>query len=120
MLPHHGPRKLESPFTDVRFNALASCALEGLRVREGRVVATLSALEANDPQEDLVVRTETPRHTSVQQGLNHLGLQRAGLSDYAGPSYISYSFGPNRLTLAHMRRLRRSIAGTWYVVSGII
>ena len=65
---------------------LASCLLEGLRVRAGRVVATLSALEANDPQEDLVVHrseagalihTESPCNTSVQQGLNYLALQLA-------------------------------------------
>ena len=37
------------------FGALASCLFEGLRVREGGVVDTLSALETNDSQEDLVV-----------------------------------------------------------------
>ena len=88
MLPHHAPRKEESPFSDGGFDAPASCLLEGLRVREGRLVATLSALEADDPQEDLVVhrsepgevlRTESPRHTCVQQGLNHLGLQHSDL-----------------------------------------
>ena len=61
-----------------------------LRVREGGVVSAESALEANDSQEDLMVsrsrlgkvfRSEGPRHTPVQQRLNHLALQHlSGLS----------------------------------------
>ena len=60
------------------------CHLEGPRVRAGGVVSTKSALEANDAQEDLVVscsklgevfRSEGPRHTPVQQGLDYLGLK---------------------------------------------
>ena len=52
------------------------CLLEGRRVRKGGVVGILSALEANDAQEDLVVRrsepsevlrAEGPRHTAAQQ-----------------------------------------------------
>ena len=53
----------------------------------------LSALKANnDPLEDLAVhcwelvevfRTESPRNTSVQQGLNHLGLRHADLQTTA-------------------------------------
>ena len=58
---------------DVNFDALASCLLEGLRVRKGGVVGTLSALEADDSQADLVrlsepsevLRAEGPRHTPV-------------------------------------------------------
>ena len=55
-------------------------------MREGGVVSAMSAVEANDSQEDLVVsrsklgnvfRSEGPRHTLVQQGLNHLGLQHS-------------------------------------------
>ena len=46
-LPCHGPRIKEPPFTDDRFDALATCHLEGLRVRDGDVVCTRSALEAN-------------------------------------------------------------------------
>ena len=50
-------------------------------MREGGVVCTLSALKANDPQQDLaahrselgeVFRTESPRNTSVQEGLKSL------------------------------------------------
>ena len=85
-LPRHGPRNEEPPFTDGRLDALASCFLKRLREREGGVVGTLSALKANNPQEDLVVhrseldevfRTENPRDTPVQRGLHHLGLQHA-------------------------------------------
>ena len=84
VLPRHGPRKEEPPITDDRSNVLASCLLEGLRVREGGVVGTLSALEANDSQEDSVarrsepsdvLRAEGPRHTPVQHSLNYVGLQ---------------------------------------------
>ena len=46
------PRKEEPSFTDGRFDALTSCLLERLRVREGGVVDALSALKANNPQED--------------------------------------------------------------------
>lgn len=84
MLPRHVPRKEQLSLTYGRFAALPSRALEGLRVRESRVVAMLTALEASIPQEDLlmhrsepvqVVFTENPRHISVQQSLNHVGLQ---------------------------------------------
>ena len=65
--------------------------------RKGRVVVTSSALEANDPQEDIVahrsepgevLRTESPHHTCVQQGLNHLGLQHAGFQTTRAHLYI--------------------------------
>ena len=84
VLSCHGPREGEPSFTDGRFDALASCLLEGLRVRKGGVVGALSALEANDSQEDLVVRrsepsevlrAEGPRHTHPYSSLNYLGLQ---------------------------------------------
>ena len=53
-LPPHVPRKEEPPFTGGRFDALPTCHLEGLRVREGDMVSTKSALEANDSQQDLL------------------------------------------------------------------
>ena len=40
VLPCHGPREEEPSFTDGRFDALASCLLEGLRVRKGGAVGT--------------------------------------------------------------------------------
>ena len=55
-------------------------------MREGGTVSKKSTLEANDSQEDLVVsrsnlgiviRSEGPRSTPVQQRLNHLGLQHS-------------------------------------------
>ena len=69
-----GPRKNEPRFTDGRFDAVVTCHLEGLRVREGGMIGPKSALEANDLQEDLVVsrsklgkvfRSEGPRHTPL-------------------------------------------------------
>ena len=57
------------------------CLLQGLGVREVGVIGT--TLEAKDSPEDFEVRlcelvivncVEGPRHTPVQQGLNHLGL----------------------------------------------
>lgn len=60
---------------DGRFDALASYLLEGLRMQGGRVVDTLSLLEANGLQEDMGVnRSEPgdvlcaiiPHHTHVQ------------------------------------------------------
>ena len=79
----HGHREEEPSLTDGRFDALGSCLLEGLRVRKGGVVGALSALEANDSQEDLVrrsepsevLRAEGPRHTHPYSSLNYLGLQ---------------------------------------------
>ena len=68
------------------FDALAFRLLEGLGVREVAVART--TLEAKDSPEDLEVRpfelvimnrVEAPRHTPVQQGFNHLGLQQADL-----------------------------------------
>ena len=41
----HGPREEEPSFAGGRFDALALCLLEGLRVRKGGVVGRLSALE---------------------------------------------------------------------------
>ena len=69
---------------DGRFDALASCLLEGLHVLKGGVAGTPSAVEADDSQEDSVVRrseprgvlrAEGPRQTHVQQSLNYRGLQ---------------------------------------------
>ena len=83
-LPCHGARKDEPPFTDSFFDALSTCHLEGLRIREGGVVSTKSALEANDSQKGFVLsrskqrkvfHSEGPCHTPGQQGLSHLGLQ---------------------------------------------
>ena len=57
------------------------------------MVSTKSALEANDSQQDLVVsrsklgkvfRSEGPRHTPVEQGLNHLGLQHSDFQAEGG------------------------------------
>ena len=57
------------------------------------MVGTKSALEANDSLEDLVVsrwklgkvfRSQGPRHTPVQQGLNHLGLQHSAFQTNRG------------------------------------
>ena len=77
------PKKRPAVYGCGRFDALATCNLEGLRVREGGVVGTKSALEPNDWQEDLIMSrsklgkvfcSEGSRHTPVQQRLNHLGL----------------------------------------------
>jgi len=86
-------------FTDGRFDALATCYLEGLRVREGGVVSTKSELEANDSQKDLVVsrsklgkvfRSEGPCHIPVQQGLNHLGLQHSDFQAKGGEQFEAF------------------------------
>ena len=53
-LPCYGSSEKELPFTNDRFDALATCHREGLRVGEGGVVGTRS-LEANDSQEGLAV-----------------------------------------------------------------
>ena len=88
-MPCHAPRKEEPPLTDDRFDALALCHLEDLRVREGGMVSTKSVLKGPVSQQDVVVsrskldkvfRPEVPRRTLVQPGLNHLGLQAFGLS----------------------------------------
>ena len=83
-MPYHCPSEDEPPFPDGRCDALAVRLPEGLGVRGVGVVRT--TLEANDSPEDFEVRlselvilsrVEGPRHTPVQQGLNHLGLQQA-------------------------------------------
>ena len=51
--------------------ALASCLLEGLRARKDCVVGTLSALEANDSQEDLVMRRSEPSEVLRAESLHH-------------------------------------------------
>ena len=57
------------------------------------MVSTKSALEANGSQQDSVVsrskpgkvfRSEVTRHTPVQQGLNHLGLQHRNFQAKGG------------------------------------
>ena len=51
------PRK-SPPFTDGRFDAPALYHLEGLCAREGDLIGTNSALEADNSQEDLVSRSK--------------------------------------------------------------
>ena len=73
-------------------------SFEGLSVREGGVIGTLSASEASDSREELVVhRSESgdvfraeggPRHTPVHESLNHLGLQDAGFQAKRGDRHI--------------------------------
>ena len=115
-LPRHGPRKRESSFTYGRFDALASCLLEHLRVREGGVVGTMSALKAKDPQKDLVVhrselgevfRTESPRNNRVS---NHLGLQHADFHTNRRRLPIVQLPSEPFEAYAHARRIRRSIS----------
>ena len=93
LLPRHGPRRKEPPLTDGRFDALATCHLQGLRVREGRVVGMKSTLEAIDSQESLVMsrsklgkvfRSEGPRHTPMRQGPNRHGLQQSDVQAKRG------------------------------------
>lgn len=50
VLPNNGPRKLKSPFTDTRFDALTSGLVEGRRARY-HMVGALSTLE-NDYSQD--------------------------------------------------------------------
>ena len=88
------PRKKEPPFTDGRFASLARFPLEGLHVSERMVLSVRSRRwKPNDSQEELVVsrsklggvlRPESPRHTPVQQGLDHLGLQHADVQTRRG------------------------------------
>lgn len=65
-----------------RLNPLASCLLEGVGVRY-ECVRVSSALEANNPKEEVVVYrsgiievplAEGRRHTPVQESLHHLRL----------------------------------------------
>ena len=79
--PLYGSRKQDASFADSRLNALKLCPLESLGVRHA-VVGALSALKANDPEEEVVVHrselsevllAESPSHTPVQQGLHRLG-----------------------------------------------
>ena len=67
-------------------------------IREGGVVGTLSALEANDPQEDFLARrsepggvldAKSPRQKPVLQGLDHLGHQHADFQTRRGGLRIS-------------------------------
>ena len=54
-LPRHGLCKKEPPFTDGRFDALATCHLEDLRVRENGMVSAKTALEATRKRTCVVV-----------------------------------------------------------------
>ena len=85
-LPYHCHREEKPPSPDGGSGDLAFLLLEGLGVRDIGVVGT--TLDAKDSPEDsevrnselvVVNRLEGPRHTLVQQGLNHLGLQHADL-----------------------------------------
>ena len=87
-MPFHAPRKTESPFTDGSFDALAACLLEGLRVGEGGVVSSKSRRWKPMTRKrtvrsffcQKVFRSEGPRLTPEQLGLDHLGLQHGGIA----------------------------------------
>ena len=81
------------------------------------MVGTLSAQEANDSQEDLVVhrpefgevfRAEGPRHTTYESLLTSALCMRT--FRLSGAVAISCNSAPNRLRHAHMRRIGRSIS----------
>ena len=123
------PQKKKTPFADECSNALATCHLESLRVREGGVVGTKSAPQANDSQEDLVgrsrpgkkvYRTEGPRHTPVQQGLNLLGLQHSGIQAERGDRRIKQlrtePGTPNTLLLYVQMHIRQKLELGGYII----
>ena len=95
---------------DGRFDALASCLLEGLHVLKGGVAGTPSAVEADDSQEDSVVRRSQPSEMLSGEGPRHpysrvsltsaFSIRTFRLSEAVVPSYNS---GPNRLKHAHIR-----------------
>ena len=84
----HGPlEKSRRMYPNGCLDALVTCHLDGLCVREGGMVSIESALEAKDSQEALVVsrsklgkgfHSEDPRHPPVPQCLNFIVLQYAG------------------------------------------
>ena len=85
-----------------RFDAMASCLREGLRVRKGGVVDTLWALKANISPDDMVVRRSEPTEVLRAEGPRHTPLQQSelprfsayGLSDQVEQS--SYNTTPGR------------------------
>ena len=87
------PPRREPTFTECRSDALASCLLEGLRVRNGGVAGTLSALEANDSQEDSVVRRSAPSEVLRAEGPRHPPVEQ---SQYMSNT-PSFSIRPFRL-----------------------
>ena len=109
----HGAREEMRSFTDGRLDALASCILEGLRLRMGCVGGTLSAPEANTSQEDLVVHRSEPSkvlrakvhpysNVSITSAFSVRTLRR-------GAVVLSYNSVPNRNKRAQTRRIRSSI-----------
>ena len=102
-LPRHGLYKEEPPFTNGRFDALASCLLERLLLREGAVVGKLSALKADDLPEDLAVhRSELGDCSATRVHVTHpyrvtvtsaFNMRTFRLS---GAVFLSYNSGPNR------------------------
>ena len=97
------PPQTEPPFTDERFDALAACHLEGLRVREGGVVGTKSAMEANDSQGDLVV-SRSAKCSALRVHVTHPCSRVSITSAFDLQAFrlsrefvVSYNSGTNRL-----------------------
>ena len=98
--------KEQLPFTDGRFDALATCYLDGLRVREGGRVGTKSALEANGSQEDFVVSPVVRSSAKCSALRVHAAHPYSRVSitsafstrtfSLSGAVVLSYNSGPNR------------------------
>ena len=76
--PLYGPLQKETPFADGRLSALTLCFLRVLAY-DTWVVVALSAIEADDPKEELAVRDQggtMSQGASTQDGPNQLSTQR--------------------------------------------
>ena len=122
-LPRHGPRKEELPLTDSRFDALASCLLEGLRIREGGVSVRCRRWK-------LTIRRRTwwcayrslPRWFALRVHATHPYSRVSITPAFSMRTFrvISYNSGPNRVNHAHVRRIRRSISSERSALSWIM
>ena len=124
----HAPREEEPPFTNGRFDV---CNREGLRVREGDMVSTRPCrwkpmarnrtyLVVSRSKLGKVFRSECPRHTPVQQGLNHLGLQHSNILAKGGGRPIIQLLAEAFEACSHKTGIRRSILGQMSACSWIM
>ena len=127
--PLYGPCRQETQLADMASTrALALCLFEGIGVYDMRWSVALSAMDANDPSDELAVRvvehsevlharaSTSHAHTGASPSPRTFSMRTFGVNEAVS---ISYSSSLNRLKNAHASQAHVLISGIISAVSWV-